>query len=136
MRWKLLPLILLLVSVAATARAAADEAPPWLQQAAKLPVPTYEKDVPAVVLQDEQHVTVSEDGRIVTVNTFAFAFCCARDAMLAKATEFYQNDAGKVRELKAWLIRPTARQEIRQGRDDRCRRRSQRHLQRVALEDN
>ena len=106
MRWKILALIVLLGSVPATARAVADEAPLWLQQAAKLPVPTYEKDVPAVVLHDERRVTVNEDGRMVTVNTFAVRILLREGRMFAKATEFYLNDAGRVRELKAWLIRP------------------------------
>lgn len=106
MRWKLLLLFMLLISVAATAHGAADEAPPWLQQAAKLPAPTYEKDVPAVVLQDEQRVTVSEDGRITTVSTYAIRLLAREGRQFAKAVEFYENDAGKVRELKAWLIRP------------------------------
>lgn len=106
MRWKLLALIVLLATVPVTARAVADELPLWLQQAAKLPVPTYEKDVPAVVLHDERRVTVNEDGRLVTVNTFAVRILLREGRMFAKATEFYQNDAGRVRELKAWLIRP------------------------------
>src|SRR5262245_8203080 len=66
MRVKFLASILLIIGVAAISRAAGDEAPPWLQQLAKQPVPAYDKDVPAVVLQDEQRVTVSEDGKITT----------------------------------------------------------------------
>src|SRR5688500_3234920 len=106
MRRKLLASIVLLVCAAAVARAAGDEAPPWLQQAAKLPVPAYERDVPAVVLQDEQRVTVSEDGRITKVTVFAVRVLLREGRQFAKAVEFYENDAGKVRELKAWLIRP------------------------------
>lgn len=106
MRRKLLASIALLVCAAAGARAAGDEAPPWLQQAAKLPVPTYERDVPAVVLQDEQRVRVSEDGRITKVTIFAVRVLLREGRQFAKAVEFYENDAGKVRELKAWLIRP------------------------------
>ena len=40
----------LLMATATGARAVGDEAPSWLQQLAKAPVPSYEKDVPAVVL--------------------------------------------------------------------------------------
>ena len=106
MRRTLLATITLIMLTAATARAAGDEAPAWLQQLAKLPTPTYEKDVPAVVLQDEQRVTVSEDGRITTVSTFAVRILLREGRQFAKAVEFYENDAGKVREMKAWLIRP------------------------------
>lgn len=99
--------IVILITLTATAWAAGDEAPAWLQQAAKLPAPTYEKDVPAVILHREQRVTVSEDGRITTVNTYAVRMLLREGRGYAQAVEPYQNDAGKVRELKAWLIRPS-----------------------------
>ena len=105
MRWKLLTSMLLVMTAATIARAAADEAPPWLQQAAKLPMPTYEKDVPAVILHREQRITVNEDGRISTLNTFAVRILLREGRAYAQAVEPYENDAGKVRELKAWLIR-------------------------------
>ena len=59
MRRTILATITLIILTAATARAAGDEAPAWLQQLAKQPTPAYEKDVTAVVLQDEERVTVS-----------------------------------------------------------------------------
>ncbi|HEY8203283.1 MAG TPA: DUF3857 domain-containing protein [Pyrinomonadaceae bacterium] len=105
MRLKLLASILFVLVGAAVANAAGDEAPPWLQQAAKVPVPIYEKDVPAVVLQNEQHVTVNDDGRITTVTTYAVRILLREGRDYARAKEFYENDAGKVKELKAWLIR-------------------------------
>jgi hypothetical protein len=102
---RLLGITAIFLLMAAGAMAATDEAPPWLQQLAKQPVPTYEKDVPAVVLQDEQHVTVSEDGKITTVRTYAVRLLLREGRSFAHAVEFYENDAGKVKELKAWLIR-------------------------------
>ena len=105
MRLKALLLFVLLMTFTATAQATADDAPPWLQQAAKLPVPTYEKDVPAVILHHEQRITVNEDGRITTVNTFAVRILLREGRAYAQAVEAYENDAAKVRELKAWLIR-------------------------------
>jgi hypothetical protein len=107
MRLRLLGLTVLLLAITAGAQAAADEAPPWLQQAAKLPVPAYDKDVPAVVLQNERRVTVNEDGRVTTVTTFAIRILLREGRDYAEAREFYESDAGKVRELKAWLIRPS-----------------------------
>ena len=71
-----------------TGVASSDEAPSWLQQAAAIKVPVYDKDVPAVVLQNDQVVNVSE----------------GRD--FAGAVEPYLTNSGKVRELHAWLIRP------------------------------
>jgi hypothetical protein len=105
MRVKFLASTLLILGIAVVARAAGDEAPPWLQQLAKQPVPTYDKDVPAVVLQDEQRVTVSEDGKITTIRTYAVRLLLREGRDYAHAAEFYENDAGKVKELKAWLIR-------------------------------
>src|SRR5262252_5569973 len=49
------------VLVAATARAAGDEAPEWLRQAASSSFPSYDKTVPAVVLYDESTMNVDAD---------------------------------------------------------------------------
>src|SRR5438132_10923036 len=68
---------------------ACDEAPAWLQAAAAIPVPTYERDVPAVVLHREQHLTVNEDGRITTVTTFAIRILLREGREIACVSEFY-----------------------------------------------
>lgn len=96
---------------------AADEAPAWLQQASTMPVPAYEKSVPAVVLLKEQHVTVSEDGRITTVTMLAIRILIREGRDYAYAKEFYESDAGKVREIRGWLIRPSG-QVRKYGKDD------------------
>jgi hypothetical protein len=103
--------------IVSPALAASDEAPAWLQQAAAIKPPAYEKDVPAVVLQNEQHVTVGQDGRVTTVTTVALRVLLREGRDFAMATEFYQSDAGRVREMKAWLIRPSG-QVKRYGKDD------------------
>ena len=84
---------------------AADEAPPWLQQDASVKIPIYNKDVPAVVLRDEQSVTVSDDGRVTTVTTFAVRILTREGRDYAEAAERYLTKSGKERELHAWLIR-------------------------------
>lgn len=96
---------------------AGDEAPVWLQQASTMPVPAYEKSVPAVVLLREKRVTVSEDGRITTVTMLAVRILIHEGRDYAYAKEFYESDAGKVREIKAWLIRPSG-QVRKYGKDD------------------
>jgi hypothetical protein len=106
MRLKLIGLGILILTIASGARAAGDDMPAWLQQAAKATVPVYEKDVPAVVLAAEQRVTVNEDGRVTTVNTFAVRILAREGRKYAQAVAFYESDAGKIRELRAWLIRP------------------------------
>src|SRR6185503_4017298 len=96
---------LLALACAGGVEAAGDETPAWLQQAAKLTAPVYEKEVPAVVLQDEKRVTVSDDGRITTIRTFAIRILIREGRSYAVASEFYSSDAGKIRDMHAWLIR-------------------------------
>lgn len=97
---------LLLFFSAAPALAAGDEAPAWLQQAASASVPAYPKDVKAVVLLDEKQVAVSPDGRVTTTTTYAVRVLAREGRRHAVARESYLTDSGKVRELRAWLIRP------------------------------
>ncbi|MDX6611734.1 MAG: hypothetical protein QOD75_920 [Blastocatellia bacterium] len=96
---------------------AGDEPPAWLQQVAKVTAPAYENDVPAVVLQKEQHVTVSADGRITTVSTYAIRVLVREGRQYAVAREFYESDGGKVRDMHAWLIRPSG-QIKKYGKDE------------------
>src|SRR5258708_2274718 len=117
MRLRMLGVSLLMLCAAAGVRAAGDEAPAWLQQAARSPVPAYEKDLPAVVLQSEQHVTVSQDGRNTTTTLFAVRIMLREGREYAEAREFYESDAGKVRELHAWLIKSSG-QVRKYGKDD------------------
>ena len=83
-----------------------DEAPSWLQQALAVKVPTYDREVPAVVLQNDQAVTVGQDGQVTTTTTYAVRILAREGRGYAKALQFYLADTGKVRELRAWLIRP------------------------------
>jgi transglutaminase-like putative cysteine protease len=98
---------LLLVLMSAVAALAGDDVPPWLQQAASTAVPTYEKDVSAVVLLNDQRITVSDDGHVVRTRTYAVKILTREGREEALAREIYQTDTGKVRELQAWLIRPS-----------------------------
>ena len=86
--------------------ALADDAPSWLKHAASLPVPGYEKDVPAVVLQDEQQVSLSNDGKLTTTENFAVRVLSREGKRTAIARAFYLVSAGKVRDIQAWVIRP------------------------------
>jgi len=96
---------------------AGDEAPAWLHAAASISVPGYEKDVPAVVLHREQHVTVNDDGRITTITTFAIRILSREGREFARASEFYESDSAKVKEIKAWLIRASG-QVKKYGKDE------------------
>ncbi len=86
--------------------ALADDVPSWLQQDSSAKTPIYSKEVPAVVLRDEESVTVNDDGRVTTVTTYAVRILTREGRGYAKAMEGYLTKSGKVRELHAWLIRP------------------------------
>jgi len=95
----------MLMFMSAPAWATGDDVPAWLQQAAASRPPVYEKDVPAVVLNDESRVTIGDDGKITTVSTFAIRILTREGREYAVATAGYETDTGKVRDIKAWLIR-------------------------------
>lgn len=86
---------------------AGDDAPLWLKQAAASTVPAYNKDVPGVVLHGESRVTVDEDGRVVRSTYYAVKILTREGRGLARAEESYTTDNSKVREMRAWLIRPS-----------------------------
>jgi Domain of Unknown Function with PDB structure (DUF3857)/Transglutaminase-like superfamily len=99
-----------------TAAAAGDDVPAWLKAAAASPAPAYDKKVKAVVLYHEQTVAVSDEGRVVTTN-YAVRILAREGRDEASAHALYLNGAGKVRELKAWLIRPSG--EVKKyGKDE------------------
>ncbi len=101
-------LCLLVTAFAAVTVFAGNDAPPsWLQQAAAVNPPTYDKDVPAVVLLNDQKVTVGEDGRVITTRMYAVRVLLREGRDFAFAREIYQTDTGKVREMHAWLLRPS-----------------------------
>ncbi|HWC77913.1 MAG TPA: DUF3857 domain-containing transglutaminase family protein, partial [Blastocatellia bacterium] len=87
--------------------AAGDDVPSWLRQAAAATHPPYDKWVPAVVLHSEQSVKVEEDGRVTTVERFAVKILSNEGRRRALARVSYLTDTGKVRDMRAWLIRPS-----------------------------
>jgi hypothetical protein len=94
-----------------------DDAPGWLRQAAALPVPTYDRKVSTVVLVDESTMTVGEDGRVVKVSTGAVRILNREGRGAAHAAETYDTDTGKVREIHAWLIRPSGQVKSYGGKE-------------------
>jgi Domain of Unknown Function with PDB structure (DUF3857)/Transglutaminase-like superfamily len=116
MKVLLITIALLTLAVPASA-ASGDEAPPWVQQAALLKVPTYDKDVPAVVLVDESTNAISPDGRTSETYNFAVRILRREGRDYAVGRVGYIPDVGKVKEFRAWLIRPGAETK-RYGKDD------------------
>lgn len=107
MLYKLLAFCCFLAASASPALAGDDAPPAWLQQAASGSVPKYERDVPAVVLLNESNMTIGEDGRITMVSTYAIRILTREGRVFARAEEPYQTGTGKVREMRAWLLRPS-----------------------------
>jgi transglutaminase-like putative cysteine protease len=86
---------------------AADEAPDWLKQASLAKSPVYGKDVPAVVLLSERTVTVGDDGKVTTFERYAVRILSIEGRGEARGSATYLTDTGKVKDMRAWLVRPS-----------------------------
>jgi transglutaminase-like putative cysteine protease len=87
--------------------AASDDVPAWLRQAAAANVPAYDKKVPGVVLADEARVTVDDQGRVTNTWYFAIRLLSREGRERAVASKVYNTDTEKVKDLRAWLIKPS-----------------------------
>jgi len=110
-------LLLVLFCAASVEAFPGDETPAWLQQAAAIKLPAYEKDVAAVVLVKDLTTSVNEDGRVTEVFNYAVRVLRREGRDYAVAHVGYIPDIGKVKDLRAWLIRPGADTK-RYGKDD------------------
>jgi hypothetical protein len=88
-----------------TAATTDDGVPAWLSQFRGVPIPTYEKDVKAVVLQKDSVVTIGSAGRAVTTTTYVVRMLTREGRKEAVAVEPYLVSSGKIRDIKGWLIR-------------------------------
>jgi hypothetical protein len=95
---------------------AADDAPPWLRQASALGLPPYDKEVKAVVLHDESRMTVDEGGRVTEVTQYAVKILSREGRGEAVARTLYNTASEKVKDMRAWLIRPSG-QVVKYGKD-------------------
>lgn len=84
----------------------ADSAPSWLQQAVVAKPPAYEKDVKAVVLYKDQHVTLDSNGRLLTVENYAVKVLTREGRREAAGVAFYLSNFSQVTNMQAWLIAP------------------------------
>jgi len=98
--------LLILAALAASAFAG-DDAPPWLREFASTKVPSYAPNVPAVVLLDEEVVTVEDSGRVLTADRRAIRILTREGREDAVAHTVYVMNTGKVRDMHAWLFRPS-----------------------------
>lgn len=98
-------IVLFFISLASVA-IAGDSPPPWLAEAARVSVPAFEKDVPAVVLVDSRSLTLGSDGKLVTTRNRAVRILNKEGREEALARVFYLTSASKVRDIQAWILRP------------------------------
>jgi transglutaminase-like putative cysteine protease len=117
MIYRLFLMLFILVIHTSSAFSIGDDVPQWFQQATTLSVPSYKKDVPAVVLLDQATSSIDEDGRITTTAYYVLKILNAEGRGFAIAREQYNTDSGKIRELKAWLIRPDGKVK-KYGKDE------------------
>ncbi|MEW6210523.1 MAG: DUF3857 domain-containing protein [Acidobacteriota bacterium] len=97
--------------------ATAEDAPPWLRQAAVASAPILSKYVPAIALLREQNIRVEEDGRVTTIERGAVKILTNEGRDEAEASMHYLTDTAKVRNFQAWIIRPSG--EVKKfGKDE------------------
>ena len=84
----------------------ANDPPGWLRQAASVKAGSYDNDVEAVVIRDEQTVTVDESGKLITVERYALRVLNREGRDLAMARARYLASASKVQDFDAWVIYP------------------------------
>jgi Domain of Unknown Function with PDB structure (DUF3857)/Transglutaminase-like superfamily len=104
--FRLVIVIAAFVLVSASNARAGNDVPGWLRQAASVTPPAYEKDVPAVVLLDDEHVSLSGDAKLVTEDNYAIKLLTREGRHFAMAEAYYLASTGKVRDIMAWFIRP------------------------------
>ena len=90
----------------ANVSAIVDDAPPWLRQTSSINPPVYAKDVPAVVLYNEQQVTLENERKLITVENYAVKILSREGRNFAVARAFYLSSFSKVRDINGWIIRP------------------------------
>jgi hypothetical protein len=85
----------------------ADKVPSWLEAIVTRETPKYEVGVPAVVLFQETKLTVYPDGKVLSSVRRALKILARDGRHEAVARVVYKTDAGKVRDLRAWVSYPS-----------------------------
>ena len=106
MRLWLISVLGLLVLATPVAAAAGDDTPSWVQQAAQIKTPPYDKDVQAVVLVDESQMIIASDGKQNESYNYAVRILRREGRGYAVGQVSYLPNISKVKDFRAWLIRP------------------------------
>ena len=117
MRIWLISVLGLLVLATPVAAAAGDDTPSWVQQAAQIKTPPYDKDVQAVVLVDESQMIIASDGKQNESYNYAVRILRREGRGYAVGQVSYLPNISKVKDFRAWLIRPDGATK-RYGKDE------------------
>ena len=117
MRLVLIGILGLLIFAIPALAAPGDEPPAWVQQAVAIKVPQYDKDVPAVVLVDESQMTIGADGKQNESYNYAVRLLRREGREYATGQVSYIPNISKVKDFRAWLIRPGGKIKS-YGKDD------------------
>ena len=104
-RWRVKPAAAVLVLICLCSPCLAAKKPPsWLTELASSQIPEYDSKVGAVVLLNEQTVTVEPDGKVTTSVRKAIKVLTREGRREARGGVIYRRDSGKVRRLRAWTL--------------------------------
>ncbi len=117
MRFWLISILGLLILATPVTAAPGDEVPSWVQQAIAIKVPPFDKDVPAVVLVDESQTIIGSDGKQNESYNYAVRILRREGRDYAAGRVSYIPNISKVKDFRAWLIRPGGAIK-RYGKDD------------------
>lgn len=117
MRFWLISVLGLLILATPVTAAPGDEVPSWVQQAVAIKAPQFDKDVPAVVLVDESQTTIGSDGKQNETYNYAVRILRREGRDYAAGRVSYIPNISKVKDFRAWLIRPGGAIK-RYGKDD------------------
>ena len=117
MKLRLITILGFLILATSVVAAPGDETPSWVQQAVAIKVPSYEKDVPAVVLVDESQMIIGSDGKQNESYNYAVRILRREGRGYATGSVGYLPNISKVKEFRAWLVRPDGAVK-RYGKDD------------------
>ena len=116
-RRPLVAAVVVAAALLACSRAGAGELPDWVAQAVARPTPAWAAREPAVVLLDEQSITVPRGGAVRTITRGALRVLTAAGREQAACSASFLRGSSEVVDLHAWVVAPGGR-VVRLGRGD------------------
>jgi len=95
---------------------AGDDVPGWLKELPSAQLPKYDAKVNTVVLFNEEHTVVAENGKLATTTRTALKFL-SRQGTDPRFFEQYDTGGDKVKDFRAWMIAPSGKVK-KYGKDE------------------